>query len=167
MNEEGSVVALNDVNSNLVPKESFYQKNKKLVITFFISIGVLIIVAILAIISVVLNKNSKDQEASLGDIICVFNIKKINENIKILGDDYIKNSNFKIFIDGKEIKYSKEYKFLKYGENIVTFSLLEDINMDKMFKDLDYLISVNITSKSNLKILSMESTFENCNFLKN
>ena len=34
--------------------------------------------------------------------------------------------------------------------------------MEKMFKDVEHLISVNITSKTNLNIISMERAFDNC-----
>ena len=130
MNEEGSVVGLNDVNSDLIPKESFFKKNKKLVLSFIISIVILIIVIIVAMISIFLkddlNKNSNNTN-KIGDIICVFNIKSELELTKILGDDFKKSSEFKIVINEKEIKYSKIYQFPNTGNNQVKFSLLEEI----------------------------------------
>ena len=137
MNEEGSPICIkDDVNTEeLIPKENFFKKNKKLVIIFAIAIVVLIIVIIFAIISVFSKKDSGNKSSKIfGDIICVFNVKSELEPTKILGDSFQKKSEFKIIIHEFEIKYSKQYQFSKPGINSVRFSLLEEINMDNMFK---------------------------------
>ena len=53
----------------------------------------------------------------------------------------MKNSSFTMHINGKEIEYSKEYKFLDYGYQTVVFKLNENINMDHMFENISSLIS--------------------------
>ena len=158
MNEECSVVGLNDINSDLIPKESFFKRNKKLVIIFIISIIILIFFIILAIIMVFSKKDSsKKTSENFGDIICIFNVKSEKESTKILGGDFEKKSEFQIIIDETEIKYTKTFQFSRPGKNIVKFTLLSEINMDNMFKNLDNIISVNIT---NAKILSEEEEEE-------
>ena len=175
MEESDLGIGINDFASDFVPKDNFYQKNKKLVFVLIFCLIVLFIVAILAIISVNLNRNrkekdkenkGKDKNKIIGEIICTFNIYSIERPTKILSDEYKKTSEMKIFIDEKEIKYSKEYLFNSTGEHEVKIGILEDINLNNMFKEIYNLIAVNMTSDSNAKIISMESTFDNCKTLE-
>ena len=84
------------------------------------------------------------------------------ENTVLLGNEFNKNSDFDIYIDGTKIKYSKEYKFDSLGKHNVQFKLQSNVNMDYMFKDVQDLVSVEMISEQNCQILSMESTFEIC-----
>ena len=85
-----------------------------------------------------------------------------NINIKILSDEFEKNSSFDILIDKEKIEYTKVYKFNTTGKHEVKFELYEDISMDYMFKGIQELKSVIMFSFHYPKIKSMISTFESC-----
>ena len=73
-----------------------------------------------------------------------------------------------MYIDNIKIEYTKEYTFDKVGEHKVKFSIIAEINMDHIFKDIKDLISVEfILNEKKDEILSMASTFENCENFKN
>jgi len=108
-------------------------------------------------------KNQKIIKILLDQINCVYkNEMHSLDEIKILGDNFEKNSIFEIYIDGKKIKFTKTYKFSDYEEHKIEYHLFEEINMKKMFQNISSLISVEMISIKNCKILSMIGTFENC-----
>ena len=84
----------------------------------------------------------------------------INENL--LGNNFKKNTDLDIFIENNKIKYSKEYKFNKFGNNTVKFIIYENLDMNYMFQNVPNLISIEMISIQNAKINSMISAFENC-----
>ena len=98
----------------------------------------------------------------LGEINCTLDIPYSNKNSKIIGDEYEKNSKFDIYIDDVLIKYSKQHLFETNGKHNMTIKLYEKINMDYMFKEVEDLTEVNMTSEKNCEITSMVSTFEKC-----
>ena len=51
----------------------------------------------------------------MGAIICQFNIQKENQEIKILGDEYINKIKLDIYIDEEKYDFSKIYKFNNVG----------------------------------------------------
>ena len=65
-------------------------------------------------------------------------------------------------IDGEKINYNKTYNFEKPGKYNVQFVLYSDINMLNMFKDLDSLVEVQMSTDNDTKILNIESCFELC-----
>ena len=142
---------LNDLN-----KEEKENKNSILKIVVI----VLILLAILLIIIFLILEFS--ESTKLAEINCVFDVPSNTEPIEILGNNYVKNSVFDILIDGKMITYSKSYLFQTTGKHIVSFIIYEDLNMNYMFKDINFLLSVNMTSDKDAKITSMISSFENC-----
>ena len=104
-------------------------------------------------------ENLKQNEAKvIGEIICKFDVT--NEITQIFSKDFIKSSNFKVYIDELPVEYKKEYEFTKLGIHNIKIELYEDLNMDSMFKGIEDLISIEMNSKENCKILSMKSTFE-------
>ena len=110
-------------------------------------------------------KKFKLNEAkAIGEIICKFDVS--SENTQIFSTDFIKSSKFDIYIDELPVKYAKEYKFTNLGIHNIKIVLYEDLNMDNMFKGISDLISVEMNSKENCKILSMKSTFENAESLQ-
>ena len=119
--------------------------------------------------------NSSDKSAQeeeiykipLGEIICIFDINSTDNETIILGNEFEKNSDFSIVIDGKIIKeFVKKYSFSEEGEHQVKFQLYDDtINMENMFKNVKNLKSVDMYSNSSIKISSMISTFEKCELL--
>ena len=50
--------------------------------------------------------------------MCLFEIKKENEDTNILGDEFA-NKNLDIYIDGEKIAYSKTHKFKSIGNHNV------------------------------------------------
>ena len=96
-------------------------------------------------------EDEDDQPQELSNIAvinCTFYIETISSETNILNEEYDKNSRFYIFINGKKIPFSKKYKFENVGEQLVTFDIYEDINMDYMFKDIPELFSVKMDSES-------------------
>ena len=176
-NEDENQLVINDINSansgqglKTVKTSSFPWKK------LFI-FGGLILIAIIAIIIliIILTRKSSDNKddtspdkqedkLDIGRIICVYSDD--SGEVQILGEDFIKNSDFDIYISGVKMKYSKVYDLMNYGTNIVEIRLYSDLNMDNMFKDVPSLISIEMISLNETKILSMISTFENCRNLE-
>ena len=100
----------------------------------------------------------QNEEKVIGEIICKFDVT--NEITQIFSKDFIKSSNFKVYIDELPVEYKKEYEFTKLGIHNIKIELYEDLNIDSMFKGVEDLISIEMNSKENCKILSMKSTFE-------
>ena len=105
------------------------------------------------------------QTSIIGDINCIYEIKSIASNTKLIGNEFEKKSLFDFYIDGKKVKYAKEYKFTSFGKHKVQMKLYETINMDFMFKNIKDLISVEMNSENNCQISSMISSFEGCSKL--
>ena len=111
--EDGdSLVGINDVNSNIVPKESCFSKQKKILIISTL-VTLFIIILIIVIIFIPKSKNKKNDEEEpyephfegdiLGIIECIHEIRQTNDYTLILGDKFDKNSIFDIQIEGKSI----------------------------------------------------------------
>ena len=173
--EDDENVVMNEFNSSIgLIKPSFFEKNKKLLITG-ISVALLLIVIIIIIIVAASSGSNENEEKipsrdieSLGQILCTYNIKTINSKALLLGYEFSKNFDFDISIDGKLVKYNKDYQFSDLGEHKVKFLIYDkNINLDYMFKDVVDLTTVIMTTNNNneIKINSMISTFENCNEL--
>jgi hypothetical protein len=113
------------------------QRKKQLIIG--ISVGAVFIVVLIIILIVSLSGGSSNDDSSslptIGEINCVYDILS-TENTILLGDEFNKNSDFDIYVEGTKIKFSKEYKFDSIGKHNVKFKLQSNINMDYMFKDV-------------------------------
>ena len=164
MDENDSERQFEDFSSNITGVSKKQKLNKIILIGIMSFFAILILIIILIILAL---KNSGDSNNnSLGEIICIYDIKSINKDVHLLGDEYIKDSNFDIFIDKQKIKYSKNYKFSKAKKYNVIYKIYENINMNYMFKNISSLISVELKSNKNVKITSMISTFEECSNLE-
>ena len=163
MNEEENVV-MNDFSSSVgLEKPSFFEKNKKLIIAGISILLALIFIIIIIIIILLSSKNNKKRSSCLGHIKCTYEVE--NLKTKILGNDFSKEFDLDISIDGEIVKYSRDYTFNNTGLHNVDFLIYDkNINLDYMFKDISELISVEMTINDNkeIKIKSMISTFENC-----
>ena len=146
--DEGSLVGLNDVNSNIAPKESCFSKQKNiLILSGIFTLFILIVIIIIVLIAKSEDKKSGEEEPYiphfegdiLGKIECIHEIEQTSVYTLILGDKFDKNSIFDIQIEGKSIRPIKNYKFESTGEKNITFVLYENINMENMFKDLPTL----------------------------
>ena len=104
---------------------------------------------------------------SIGEINSIYDIQNSDKKTQLLGKEFKFNIDYRldIYINGKKIKFSKEYKVNDIGETNIKFKLYYDLNMDYMFKDVSDLISIEMISENNCKILSMNSTFENAKAL--
>ena len=155
--------------------KSFFQKIKK---KYLIAGGAALVFLILVIVIIVLatgnnahktdGENSgegddrdKNPEDSLGEIRATYEVYSNTKPTNILSSSFSKTSIIGVYVGNNRIGYTKEYTFKK-GENEIRFLLFEDVNMDSMFKGLNQLLSIDISSQKNLKIKSMESAFEDC-----
>ena len=152
LNKDQSI--LNDELSSLSSPEKHKNIKKYLVIL----ISSLVLLALIIIILLILLLSKSKTQKSIGEINCILHVEQLNE-IKILGDEFIKDSEFDIFIDNKKIKFTKKYKFDKIQNHTVLFKLYENINMNYMFKDVDSLLEVNMNSEFGAKVLSFISSF--------
>ena len=134
--------------------------------------GISIIVLMIIIIIIVIATSSSNSEekkivfTKQGEINCVYDVRSISKNTQLLSNEFIKNSNFDIEIDGQIIKYSKEYRFKSITPKTIKFILYDPVSMDFMFKDVPDLQSVEMVSENNLEIKSMASAFEDCQNLR-
>ena len=162
--DENSLVGMNDVNSNIVPKETLSDKQKKILI---LTTCLIIFLIILIIIILILTKKKNNNKKKLTGIIeCIYDIDSENDFTNLLNDKFNPPSGINLIIEGNSVKFSKNYKFSKIGENNVTFIINDNIDMKNMFKDISKLYSIKMISEDNLKIISLESTFENCENLE-
>lgn len=161
--------SLNEINSTKsLDNQTNKEINKKKLIMIIGGI-VLVLITIITII-VILNSREKTNDSPSNyeikaEIDCIYEINKLDD-IKILGDEFIKKTNFDIYIDGTKIKYTKQYTFDSIGIHSVKYLIYDDLYMDYMFKDIGSIININMTSTSNSKIISLISAFENCYNLK-
>ena len=160
-----------EIKSELSGLNSDDNKLKKKQVIIGVSVMAFLIVLITIILIIVSSgsddgDNSEQSGSVIGEINCVFEIENNDEKTKLFGDNFQSNSGFKIFIDDIEQKYEKAYKFSTTGNHKLQIKLYKALNMDYMFEGVEDLISVQMNSTNNTQITSMESTFENCIFLK-
>ena len=125
--------------------------------------GGLVVVSLIIIIVSLSTKSHEDQSNPIGQINCIYNVQTLSEPIPLIGTEFKLGSNsLGIYIDGKQIKYSKEYQFDSRGTHNIEIKIYSKLNMDYMFKDIKDLVSVDMISEKNCQITSMVSSFENC-----
>ncbi len=169
MEEENSLN--DDINklNNLVnqTKDNDLKWKKKILFGSLIGFGLLIILIIILIIVRAANNGSdgsddRGNQERIGDIECIFQIEFDDVTTNILGPDFQKgNNNFDIYINKEKIKYAKTYTFPKSDYYNVLYRLYSNINLDYMFKDVEYVTSCILFSDKKANITSMKSTFEN------
>lgn len=123
----------NEIGSELTNLNKGEKEKLKKYIIIGVSIGSLFIMILIIIIIFLANSNSSNSNNSkdhdipilpiIGEINAIFNIQKITEETYLLGNDFKKDSDFDIYIDGKAIKYSKEYKFNSLGNHLISIKL--------------------------------------------
>ena len=157
------------------------KKKKQYMIIGGISIAIVILIVIIIIVATTGGKDSNSNEGqggggeggkdegkidpneALGEIILSYDVKSTTNPTIILSPNFVKSTKLNIYVMGQYTNYTKEYKFPNKtsGEN-VKILIFEEINMNSMFKAVSDLKSVKITSSKNLKIKSLESSFEDC-----
>ena len=141
---------LNENEFSTFPHEKLISNQNRKRKIIIISLILIIFIVIVLTISLVLALSSNTFESSeIAEINCNYNIQSVNEEIDILGEDFIKNSKFDIYIDGNKIKFTKKYKFEKIKIYNIKYKYYENIEMDYMFKNIYSLISVEMISKNN------------------
>ena len=176
MDSEEIPLGDNELSSELtgLNKESFF--NKKMLIGI-IATSVFLVIIIIIILAIALNKDdskndSKNEDdnkvprTKIAEINCVYDVQIITGNTVLLGANFKKNTDLDIFIGNNSIKYSKEYNFEKFGNNTVKYVIYENLDMNYMFQDVPNLISIEMVSDKNAKIISMISAFDNCENLE-
>ena len=100
-----------------------------------------------------------------GIISCTYDM--ISCEINILSDDFEDNENLLIYIGNKRKDFTKKYNFVRTDSKTVRFEILsEEFSMKNMFKNVEHLNTIELTSNNNGKITSMESAFEHCSGLQ-
>ena len=133
------------------------------------SIAFIVVIALVIIIVAVSSSSKSSGNASMKNntvLFCYYDVDTTQREIPILNEDFQKKTKMNIFINQQLVPFSKQHKFDKLGEQIVVFDILDDLNMDYMFKDIQSLTSVEMYTKKNVKLLSMKSAFENCQNLE-
>ena len=139
MDGDESPIAVNELNSELIGlnKESMSPKTKKL-IGAIIGITVTLIVIIIIIIAITSSRgkggeNEKQHDPSdiLAEINCIYNIQSKERDTILLSNEFEKNFDFEIYIDGEKDKYIKQKKFDKLGEHKVRYVVYEKIIIEK------------------------------------
>ena len=131
-----------------------------------ISIALCIALILLIIVIVLISKygiSKPKSKSPQGEIICTYDINSITKPTQIISKDYDdSNINFEILLNNEKIPFSKNITFKFPGFQKVRFILYGDINMKNMFKEIDSLLSLEMTSNKKAKLNSIESAFENC-----
>jgi len=161
-------ITKNDINSELtgLNKGEKEKRRKQIIIGAAVGGIFFILIIIMIIIIIIAKSDSNDSEEekteAIGEINCIYDIQTSIKSTLLLGNDFQKNSEFDIYVDGTKIKYEKEYKFNSVGFHNVSIKIYQPLNMNYMFKDIRNLLSVEMKSEKNIEIISMISTFENC-----
>ena len=175
LNDEGEVITE-------VKKETPWKK-----IAIIIGIILLILISLIVIIIIIINSKNNDNKKEddkkddkkddekdddkkdisyIGEIICIYDVFSNERPTEILSKYFENKNKFDLYLENKKIPISTEIIFPKFGNIEVRYALIEDINMDNMFKDVSTLLSVKMISNKNAKILSVENAFENCENLE-
>ena len=176
-NKEINLVEEDDDTNEKLPKNKFCTKSKQLLFVLFCSLIALTIYLII-IISIIRNEKKdssekktepepeppKPKNETIGYINCTYLVHD-NEELNLLNENFEIPLNFTIFVDDEKIETPQKYLSLENGKHNITYIFYNDINMDNMFKDVPYILSIDMSSKNNCSILSMKSAFENCSNL--
>ena len=143
--EEEAPITDKELSSQLtgLNKGTSSPKNKIILIG---GISIIVLMIIIIIIVIATSSSNSDEKnivfTKQGEIKCVYDVRSISKNTILLSNEFVKNSNFDIEIDGQIIKYSKEYRFSSITQKKVKFILYDPVSMDFMFKDVNDVISV-------------------------
>ena len=150
-------IDLNYFDSGIQIEDS--KSNKKIIIITIAIIFALLIIAAIIFIIFLPKKNNKVSY----EIICKYKIQDISKETRILSENFQLNSNLSIYINDKKIENNKNHNFLSAGQHTINYKInSNEINLDYIFKDIISLISEEMKSLKNIKILSLMSAFENC-----
>ena len=164
---------INDVPemNELMPEKKCNKKKLKIILVVVLSLIIvgMITAIVLSIVSFKKEKEEKKEEPEppieeiiLGEIVCKYLLKEDTYS-SILNEQFIPPENFTVIIDGKKYEKYENVKLNKTGEYNITYQIKQDnFKMNKMFAEVKNLISVDMISKNNCSLISMEQAFENC-----
>ena len=155
------------------------KKKKQYMIIGGISILIVILLVIIIIVATTGGTKSNKSEGqggndegkldpneALGEIKLSYNFKSFPKPTIILSSNFEKSTNLNIYVKDQFVNYKKEYTFPdKDSAENVKILIFGEIDMNSMFKSVSDLESVQIISTKNLKIKSLESSFEDCTSL--
>ena len=155
------------------------EENDKFDIKKILIIGTVIAVFLIAIIIVLItsskkknnnseNKSEEEKEVDntpYGIIRCLYQVQTTKSSTQIISKEFKQTEGVNVYINGNKSPSIYEYQFESLGLNEVNITIPNNFDMKNMFSDLNNLKSVSLISEKNGKIISMESTFENCNNL--
>ena len=152
-----------DIRDSLVSKDNKRNPFKQLCII----ISVIVIFAALSILSIIFLVKSSKEKIYYSEILCLYKIEDISNEISILGSEYenINNTITKIYINETETNYSKTYNFNETGLYQIRYVLNKGLILDNIFKNINNLEKVEMFSNASSSILSMKSSFEGCSNL--
>ena len=172
---EDYLVEENELSPEMIGlKSNTLDPQKKKLIIIGAGITLFLLLLIIIILSITSSRENKgnggegdkekehDPSEVLAEINCIYDVQSKTKETIIISNDYDKKFDFDIYIEDKKINYAKEYKFPSTGNHKVKFLVYQNIKMEKMFKDIPNILSVEMISKKWCKIITIESAFENC-----
>ena len=173
MNDNDQLIGGEAINAETIglPKSSPVPKIKK---QYLIIGGVAIVILILTIVIVVLatkgngssggsggegegegegsKQDDHDPSNAIGIINVDYRIGSTTSPTQLISENYYKDSAFSIYINDEFVVYSKKYTFKSRDNQKVKFVVYEEINMNKMFKDVKEITGIEITSDKNMQM---------------
>ena len=173
MEEEGTPIIAEEVNSDIggIKTEALAKLKKQIIIGVSIGLFLIFLIIIIIFLSNRNGDNSTTDEPETpkekyGEIECTYEVSSTSSPVNILGEEFKNSFTLSIYVGDTQIKYSKNYKFPDLRNNIIRFVIHEkEVSLDNMFKNVLQLQKVRLSSDKNVKIKSMESLFENCGSL--
>ena len=147
-------------------KQLCYKKSKKKLLVFFI-----VIIAISISFFFIIFQMNKDKDTDyasalkidyIGKINCLYILENDQVESKLLGENFEIPKTIEIYIDGSKIDNIQNYKLKGKKEYNVSYIIHGELKMENMFKNIPYLVKVEMISENNCTITSMQSAFENC-----
>ena len=103
----------------------------------------------------------------LNRIICIYNIKEINEPIQILNDKTNGDkNNYILYLNNKKVNFNFKYKFSQKGKYVIKIILNQLLKyMSCMFNKCSSLISLNLSNFNTINVNNMNGMFNKCSLL--
>ena len=94
-------------------------------------------------------------------------IPNLNEPVYFLGEDFKNNeTDFKIYLEGKKQKFSKNFTFSEEGNYTMTFKAAKEFeSLENLFRNCYYITKINITKINGNKLTDISKLFYNCDGL--
>ena len=160
INSEENII--NDSEKSDSDKSDHSDQPKKCSLIKILAISAIIFVVIcifLVVIIIVFVRHESTRpftpEEIVGSIKCIYYINITNKEVELLSKEYNNKSNIDLTIDNKRVEFKKKYSFNKEGYHNITFYIDQNETLDYMYKDIISLISVELYSRQDINIISM------------